>query len=75
MRCRPLSAPGLRLADYEAWMENLPKPYPFGLENAGSAYQDTVHHLFIDHTERNHISDPMQSTQLISISPLLWSTW
>jgi hypothetical protein len=39
-------------------MENLPKPYPFGLESAGSAYQDTIHYLFMDHAERNHISDP-----------------
>lgn len=38
-------------------MENLLNPYPFGLESAGSTYQDAVHHLFIDHTEHSHISD------------------
>jgi hypothetical protein len=38
-------------------MENLPKPYPFGLESMGFAYQDTVHYLFMDHAERNHIFD------------------
>jgi hypothetical protein len=38
-------------------MENMPRPYPFGLVGAGSAYQDTVHHLFIDYTERDHIND------------------
>jgi hypothetical protein len=43
--------------DYEAWIENLPKSYPFGLESVGSAYQDAIHHLFIDHAERSHVSD------------------
>jgi hypothetical protein len=38
-------------------MENLPKPYPFGLESVGSAYQDVVHHLVMDHNKRNHIFD------------------
>ena len=33
------------------------KPYPFGLEGAGSAYQNIVHHLFVDHIERNHVTD------------------
>ena len=37
-RHRPLPATGLRLADYEAPMENPTKPYPFGLEGVGSAY-------------------------------------
>ena len=55
--CRPLHATGLRLADYEVPMDNPSKPYPFGLEGAGSAYQNIIHHLFIDHTERNHIDD------------------
>ena len=32
----PLPATGLRLVDYEAPMENPPKPYPFGLEGVGS---------------------------------------
>jgi hypothetical protein len=54
---RPLPATGLRLTDYEAQMENLPRPYPFGLESAGSTYQDAIHHLFTDHAKRNHISD------------------
>ena len=38
-------------------MEHPPKPYPFGLEGAGSAYQNVVHHLFIDHVKRDHITD------------------
>ena len=38
-------------------MENMPRPYPFGLVGAGSAYQDAVHHLFIDHVDRDHIDD------------------
>ena len=38
-------------------MENPPRPYPFGLEDAGSAYQNVVHHLFVDHVERDHTTD------------------
>ena len=45
------------MADYEAPMENIPRPYPFGLVGVGSAYQDAIHHLFIDHTECNKIDD------------------
>jgi hypothetical protein len=56
-RRQPLPAIDLRLADYEARTENLPKPHPFGLESVGSAYQNAVHHLFTDHAERSHISD------------------
>jgi hypothetical protein len=56
-RRRPLPVTGLRLADYEARTENLPKPHPFGLESVGSAYQNAIHHLFIDHVERSHVSD------------------
>ena len=37
-RHRPLLATGLHLADYDAPMEDLPKPYPFGLEGVGSTY-------------------------------------
>jgi hypothetical protein len=33
------------------------KPYPFGLLGVGSAYQDAVHHLFIDHVDRDHVDD------------------
>ena len=54
---RPLPATGQRLADYEAPTEDPPKPYLFGLEGAGSAYQNTIHHLFVDHIERDHIID------------------
>ena len=57
MQCRPLPTTGLRLVDYEVPMENMPRPYPFGLVGAGSAYQIAVHHLFIDHAERDHIDD------------------
>ena len=38
-------------------MENPPKPYPFGLEGAGSAYQNAIHHLFVDHIERDHVTN------------------
>jgi hypothetical protein len=54
--------------DYEAWMENLLKPYPFGLESTGSTYHDAVHHLFIDHAKHSHVFglyviDPADSDQ------------
>ena len=54
---RSLPATGLRLADYEALTENSPRPYPFGLEGVGSAYQNAVHQIFIDHVERDHATD------------------
>jgi hypothetical protein len=38
-------------------MENMLRPYTFGLEGVGSAYQNAVHHLFIDHVERDHVND------------------
>ena len=38
-------------------MEDPPKPYPFGLEGAGSAYQNAIHHLFVDHIKRDHVTD------------------
>ena len=38
-------------------MENMPRHYPFGLVSAGSANQDTIHHLYIDYTERDHVND------------------
>jgi hypothetical protein len=38
-------------------MENMPRPYPFGLEGAISTYQNTVHHLFIDHVKHGHVND------------------
>ena len=41
MRRRPLPATGLCMDDYEALMENSPRPYPFGLEGGGSAYHIT----------------------------------
>jgi hypothetical protein len=54
---RLLPATGLCLTNYEASTENMSKPYPFGLVGVGSAYQDAVHHLFIDHIERDHVDD------------------
>ena len=33
----------------------MPKPYPFGLVGAGPAYQDAVHHVFIDHAEHDRV--------------------
>jgi len=38
-------------------MVNPLSPYPFGLEGAGSTYQNTIHHLFNDHVECNHVTD------------------
>ena len=38
-------------------MEDPPKPYLFGLEGAGPAYQNAIHHLFVDHIERDHVTD------------------
>ena len=35
----------------------MPRPYPFGLVGVGSTYQDTVHYLFIDHIECDHVDD------------------
>ena len=55
--CRPLPTTSLCLADYEALMENPLKPYPFGLEHAGSVYQNAIHHLFADHIKRNDVTD------------------
>jgi len=68
VRRRPLSATGLRLDDYEALMENLPRPYPFRLKGARSTYQNAIHHLFINHVEHNRINelyvmDPTDSDQ------------
>jgi len=57
VRHRPLLAISLHLDDYEALMENPPRPYPFKLEGAGSAYQNVIHHLFTDNIECNHVTD------------------
>jgi len=38
-------------------MEDPPKPYPFGLEGVGSTYQNAIHHLFVNHVERDHVTD------------------
>jgi hypothetical protein len=38
-------------------MEDSPKPYPFELQDAGSVYQNAVHHLFADHVECDHVTD------------------
>ena len=36
------------------------KPYSFELVAAGLIYQDTVHHLFTDHTERSRVDSLYQ---------------
>ena len=54
---RPLPVTGLRLANYEASMENMSRTYPFGLVGVGSAYQNAIHHLFIDHAESDCVDD------------------
>ena len=38
-------------------MEDPPKPYPFEVEGARSVYQNAIHHLFVDHVERDLITD------------------
>ena len=38
-------------------MESLQRTYPFELVGADPIYQDTMHHLFADHTERSHVND------------------
>ena len=48
---RPLPAP----------MENMPKLYSFRLVGVGPTYQDTMHHLFTDHTERSHVNNLYQT--------------
>ena len=59
----------------------MPRPYPFGLVGVGSTYQDTVHHLFVNHAERGHIDDlymidlpdvgqPTPVVNMVSISQL-----
>jgi len=45
------------LVDNEALMENPLKPYPFGIKGVGSAYQNAIHHLFVDHVECDHATD------------------
>ena len=54
---RPLPATSLHLADYEASTKDSPKPNPFGLEGVGSACQNIIHHLFINHVECDHVTD------------------
>ena len=57
MWCQPLPATGLCLADYEALTKNPPRPYPFGLEGVGSAYQHAIHQIFVDNVECDHATD------------------
>ena len=38
-------------------MDNMLRPYPLGLVGMGYVYQDAIHHLFIDHAERDYIDD------------------
>ena len=38
-------------------MEDPLKPYLFGLEGVGSMYQNAIQSLFVNHVERNHITD------------------
>jgi hypothetical protein len=48
---------GLRSGDYEALTEHSPNTYTYGLVNAASEYAARIPHLFVDPTERDHISD------------------
>ena len=38
-------------------MEDPLKLYLFELEGAGSAYQNAIHHLFVNHIERDHVTN------------------
>ena len=38
-------------------MKNPLRPYPFGLKGVGSAYQNAVHQIFVNHVERDHATD------------------
>ena len=51
-------------------MEDPSKPYPFRLEGAGSVYQNTIHHIFVDHAERDHITDLYMIDQTDSGQPV-----
>jgi hypothetical protein len=44
-------------------MEDMPKPYPFSMVGAGSAYQDAIHHLFIDHIDNLYMIDLPEASQ------------
>jgi hypothetical protein len=54
---RPVPTIGLRSGDYEALTEHSPNTYTYGLVNAASEYAARIPHLFVDPTERDHISD------------------
>ena len=41
-------------------MENLRRPYSFRLVGADPIYQDALHHLFADHTNRSYVNDLYQ---------------
>ena len=72
---QPLPATSLCLANYKAPMEDPPKPYPFGLEGAGSTYQNDILHLIVDHVERDHVIDLYMIDPTDSGQPAPWSAW
>ena len=41
-------------------MENMPRPYSFGLVDADPIYQNALHHVFADHTKHSNINDLYQ---------------
>ena len=41
-------------------MENMPRPYSFGLVGVDPIYQDALHHLFANHTKRSYVNDLYQ---------------
>ena len=50
-------------------MESMPKPYSFRLVSVGPIYQDAVHHLFANHTERSYVDDLYQINFLEADQP------
>lgn len=57
---QPLPATSLSLADFDAPMEHAPIGLPFGLLSAGSIYQDSIRHVFANHTECSIVTDVYQ---------------
>ena len=41
-------------------MENMPRPYSFGMVGADPICWDTLHHLFADHTKCSYVNDLYQ---------------
>ena len=56
-------------------MEDPSKPYPFGLEGVRSMYQNAIHHLFVNHIERDHVTNLYMIDPTDSGQPTDVATW